>query len=474
MKTNDSPRQLEMNFSGTDGNVFKDRLDHADFSALLEIKVPGSDSDLAAVVSKYAELEQLASSCADFPCGLAFTDDSVEFPSLRMSDFAAALCKSGRDRHLLYLNGRDRTEDDIRYELGLIRNEGFRNIAAVSGMTPASMKSAEDHSWFESVGILRINASLREPLYAGCVANPFKYTKTDSMTQTFKLTKKIREGASFAVVQAGWDMAKLLELRWSMFRRGQNIPLIARILFLSPEKAEDICAGKMQGINLSDDFRQVIRKEMSHSMNQFEAAQLRRFQIHAAGAKFLGYSGIQIAGIDRPETAELLLNRLRDAMQEFPSSDDWRAAYADYYARIDLAPSPCRYYMFENPFAEGVTYENAKLTTEPLPECSFSDRLKYRLARMLLSHAGRMPVSDRLLTKKLLASCRRNCSRCTLSENLFVCPGRCPKFMQNGPCGETDPSGNCPLTGTECIYAEKLRRAVCFNEYAVLEEKVIE
>ena len=474
MKQSDTPRQLEMNFIGTDGNVFKDRLDRADFSVLLEIRVPSADSSLQAVVSKYSELERLASSYEDFPCGLAFIDDHADFPSMNMGEFAAGLCKSGRDRHLLYLNGRDRSEEDIRYELGLFQYEGFTSFAAVSGMTPAALKNTLDHSWLESVRILKINSSLKKPLFAGCVANPFKYTVTDCMMQTFKMTKKIHEGASFAVVQAGWDMVKLLELRWRMFRRGQNIPLIARILFLTPEKAEDICAGKVPGITLSTDLQQAIRKEMAHSMNQFEAAQLRRFQIHAAGAKFLGCSGIQISGIDRTETAELLLNRLRDAMQEFPSFEDWRAAYNDYYSRIDLAPFPWHYYMFENPLAEGVTYENAKLMDDSLPECSFSERMNYRLSSLLLSHAGRMPASDRLFTKKLLVSCKENCSRCTLPENLYVCPGNCPKFMQNGPCGETEPSGNCPNTHTECIHAAKLRRAVTFNEYAALEEKIIE
>jgi len=475
MKKNDQPtRQLEMNFEGPHGNQLKEHLDNADYTVLLEIKVPSRDSKLESVISKYSELENVASSCANVPCGLAFVDDSPEFPSLNMSEFAAALCKTGRDRHLLYLNGRDRTGEDIKYELGLFQFEGFRNIAAVSGMPGLTLEETMRHSWFESVRILKINSGLEKPLFAGCVTNPFKYTKTDCMTQTFKLTKKIGAGASFVTAQAGWDMRKLLEMRWRMFRRGQNIPSIARILFLTPEKAEDICADKCPGLNISEDFKLAIRKEMMHSMAQFEAAQWRRFQIHAAGAKFLGYSGIQIAGIDRPETASRLLTRLQEAMQEFPTGEDWRIAYNDYYSRIEMAPYPYRYYMFESMLGDGVTLENAKLTSEPVPECTPSEKFKFRASKFLLSHSDRMPVNDKHFTKKLLASCRKNCTKCTLPENLYVCPGNCPKFMQNGPCGETEPSGACRLTHSECIHARKLRRAVFSNDYTSLEETVIE
>ena len=89
-------------------------------------------------------------------------------------------------------------------------------------------------------------------------------------------------------------------------------------------------------------------------------------------------------------------------------------------------------------------------------------------------HAGRMPAGDKHLTKRFLASCRRNCDRCHLPESLYVCTGNCPKQMLNGPCGESDPSGLCHFTGRECIFAAVLRRAELDNDYSVLEENFIE
>ena len=115
-------RQLEMNFSGrSKGNLFREHLANAEFSVLLELHIPGRDSKLESVVSKYSELESVAMAPRNFPGGLAFLDDSPDFPSLDPGEFAAALCKTGRDRHLIYLNGRDRSQEDIDYNLGLYR-----------------------------------------------------------------------------------------------------------------------------------------------------------------------------------------------------------------------------------------------------------------------------------------------------------------------------------------------------------------
>lgn len=467
-------RQLEMNFSGrSKGNLFREHLANAEFSVLLELHIPGRDSKLESVVSKYSELESVAMSPRNFPGGLAFLDDSPDFPSLDPGEFAAALCKTGRDRHLIYLNGRDRTQEDIDYNLGIYRFEGFKNIVAVSGAAGSTLEDAVKHRYYDSSNILQRNACSKEPLFAGCVANPFKYTRTDSILQYSKLNKKIAAGAQFVVAQSGWDMRKLLEMRWCMFRRSQNIPTLARILYLSPEKAEDICSGKCPGLWISDDLKRAIRKEMMYSLAQFEAAQWRRLQIHAAGAKFLGYSGIQIAGVDDPETANRIYLRIQEAMSEFSNYDDWRAAHNDYYSKVEMAPYPYRYYLFENMLAEGVTCDTAKVNSEPLPECSFAERFRYRLARFLLPHADRMPAEDKRLTKRLLAACHRNCDSCHLPQTMYVCTGNCPKLLNNGVCGESRPSGDCPYTDTECIFAALLRRAELDNDYSVLDENII-
>ena len=191
-----SSRQLEMNFNGVQhGNAFKEHLDNAEFSVMLELRIPGRDSRLESVVSKYSELESVVSSRKAFPAGLAFLEDSPDFPSLDPGEFAAALCKNGRDRHLIYVNGRNRRPEDIDYNLGIYRFEGFRNIAAVSGIPSSTLEETAKQRYYDSVNILQRNACSKTPLFAGCVANPYKYNRTDSILQYCKLSKKIAAGA---------------------------------------------------------------------------------------------------------------------------------------------------------------------------------------------------------------------------------------------------------------------------------------
>ena len=155
MTRNDSPdfsRQLEMNFAGIrPENAFKEHLDRAEFSVLLELRIPGRDSKLESVVSKYSEFESIVSSRKTFPGGLAFLEDSPDFPSLDPGEFAAALCKNGRDRHLIYVNGRDRRPEDIDYNLGIYRFEGFKNIAAVSGTPSATLERLNRDSGLRAI-----------------------------------------------------------------------------------------------------------------------------------------------------------------------------------------------------------------------------------------------------------------------------------------------------------------------------------
>ena len=54
----------------------------------------------------------------------------------------------------------------------------------------------------------------------------------------------------------------------------------------------------------SSDFRKILDKESQFSSNQFESAQWRRLELQAAGCRLLGYSGVQIMGVDTPANME--------------------------------------------------------------------------------------------------------------------------------------------------------------------------
>ena len=462
--------QLQMNFRGApEENKFRNQLYSADFSILFEIPVPSADSDLESAVARFAPVAEFAASCQEIPCSLAFTDSEPDYRSYPMIEFASALLPEGRGKHVLYLSGRDRDEESVAGFFAQSRMEGFQNIVCVSGLTSRKQKNPRV---YESVKMLQQNLSANEPLFAGAVINPYKYEICASLAQSFKLIKKARAGASFGVVQFGWDAAKLQETSWQMSRNGCSIPLLARLMLLTPQNAVDLCAGKYPGIRISRNFQNALRSEMQHSSAQFLAAQWRRFQLHAAGAKFLGYSGLQIGGITSASSAKTAYQMIRSAFAEFTTCEDWLDAVKDYYSQMDITPYPWRYYIFDNLLRQDMTSESAAVSRKEVPEPSKSEMFRFRLARQLFSRSDLHPASERRLSKKLLVSCK-GCHQCRLPQSQFVCPESCPLGFANGPCGETDVSGKCFLSDSECVHAKRVRLAVAMQDYSFLENNIV-
>lgn len=468
--------QLEMNFDGPQGNRFRDKMNDGIFQVLLEVTPPSEQVPMEDAVARFAEVEYAVSSRTDLPAALAFTDFSGAPDNLLDTvSFASSLCKLDRDKHLLCVSGRSRPLSEVEKLLSHAVTEGFRNVlvlsgASIPGDTP---QEARKRHYTESVHILQsIQEHFGNDLNAGCPFNPFCYVPETSFPQYFKLMKKITAGASFIVTQFGWDMRKLQELRWFLSTRSMPLPSVARLPMLTPDRAESICSGKVPGIHISPDLKAMLRQEMTHSVSQFEAAQWRRLQIHAAGARLLGYSGIQIAGVDRPELVNTLFNRISEALAEFKSFEDWLNAYHDYYDRLELAPYPYRFYQFENLLSSAQPPEQPVRTQSEIAAVSDLELFRYRMASRLLAHADTQPPHEKRLTKKLLVSCR-SCSECRLPQMHFICPETCPKGQSNGPCGSVGVDGQCEFGHQECIHAKRMRLAESLNDYAPLEECII-
>ena len=467
--------QMELNFYGNKRNRFREHLDNGEFQILAEIPVPSSDAKLKDAVARFSDFHYLAESSVSPFASLAFVSPHADADSLDPVLFMSALCEHDPDRHLLYLGGRGRTEESVFEEAMHARSLGIRNFCAVSGNVPPHADPASLFRTFfcESVNMLhRLSGSEDRSLFLGATVNPFKYTPGDSSVQYCKAVRKIHNGASFLVTQYGWDMRKLQEFRWMLWRRNMNIPVLMRMLFLTPDRASDICAGKVPGIRISPDFENLLRREVQYSHAQFEAAQIRRIQIHAAGARLLGFSGIQLAGVDTPELFQSLLQRIGEAFREFDSFEEWKAAFQEYYARMDLAPYPYRFYLFENLFSQAQPPEEFILRSSPMPECSCSERFLFRLSGLLFSHASEVPARERRLSKKLIAGCR-SCGLCRLPQTFYICPELCPKGMANGPCGCSCPDGSCEYTGRECLFIRMLRLSHATRDYGSMEQGCI-
>lgn len=471
--------QLEMNFEGNTENIFHKRFNNGEFQILAEIGLPSANTRVKEEAAKRSDYEMIALG-SKMPAGLAFVD---EYPSAEGTVdpvlFAMEMCHASRDRHLLYVSGRNRSTQ-IQYEIiRVARGEGFKNFCIVSG-SPVAYESAHETAkrhFAESVLLLdRLQKDPIEGVVAGCTVNPYKYTAPDLCMQNFKLMKKINCGAAFTVAQYGWDMLKLQELRWYLTYRAMYIPSIARLLFLTPERAEMICAGRVPGVHISPDFAKLLNIEMQHSRQQFEAAQLRRLEIHAVGARLLGYSGVQIAGIDRPEQFSALLDRINNAFREFPDFGTWRTMYRQYYERLNMAPYPNRFYFFKNLLGEDQPQDEFLINDFMIPECSTSERLRHKIGQIMFAHANELPASERRLTKKILFGCK-SCNRCRLPETFYLCTENCPLKLSNGPCGASNADGSCFFSEEnekrECIYQKQFRIANELRSYSQLEEHIV-
>lgn len=465
--------QLEMNFNGNEGNIFRSRLETGDFQILAEIPLPEGESSSDEINGRYADFEYLVLG-RKTPASLAFTTENLTSTDPVL--FASAICKTDRDRHLIYLSGRDRTKQQIFEMARLATGEGFKNFCCVSGkpLPGEDARKSSERLFTESPCTLEeLRDNFGNSILTGAVVNPYKYTADALCTQFFKLIRKVNAGASFVVTQFGWDILKLQELRWNLFQRSCHIPSIARLLFLSQDKAKELCEGTVPGVQISPDMAYILRRELQYTRPQFEAAQIRQLQLYAAGARLIGYSGIQIAGADSPDKLEMLLDKIDEALLEFKDFNTWCSAYRQYYERLDMAPYPHRFYLFENLLSSALPPEPPPFAAADFTACNGKELFRYRLGKLLCGHATELPASEKRLTKKMLFGCK-SCNRCRLPQTLYICPETCPIHRANGPCGEIRVDGTCPFDHQqECIYMRQLRLVNRLRCYPALEEGVV-
>ena len=466
--------QLEMNFDGTNENRFKQRFDLGEFQLIAELPVPSADTQIADAVRRASDFEYLIHSQEHPKASIAFIDEAPDGHSLDMVQFASELCKYSRDRHVLVLHGRDHTVKDILETLHHAYSEGFKNFCAVTGTAVHGENEAQtrQHVFLESINMTgAIRDAGLSSISVGAAVNPYQYTPESAYAQSFKMFRKLANGADFLVAQYGWDMMKLQELIWNLFRREINIPTVARLMFLTPDNAEQLCAGAYHGVHISPDFEALLKAERDHSFAQFEAAQLRRIQIHAAGARLLGFSAVQIAGVTNVALLETIFQKIREAFREFQTFQEWRTAYMEYYDRLDMAPYPHEFYLFDKLLETDLPAEQLALAPGIRP-LTRSESFRHKLAASLFAHADKLPARERRLTKKLLVSCR-GCNQCRLPLTDYVCPETCPKGLANGSCGCGKADGGCELMDAECVFAKRLRIANSRIDYTSLEEGAV-
>jgi methylenetetrahydrofolate reductase (NADPH) len=466
--------QLEMNFDPT-VNRFHENLDQGNFILLFEQQAPSDTTDPLIAGERLKEFEYAVLGIKGIPAGLAITDRFASPNTLNAPDIAMTLDTDNRDRHLVYLSGRESSLQEAAESANLCIANGFPNVVAVSGSTYQEEVPRENRRRFfsDSVHLLELLKPREEkPFFAGCTVNPFKYTPETAFPQYFKLIKKLNQGANFVVVQVGWDIMKLQELRWYLSYRGCHFPTIARLMLLSPELLEKIQRGSLAGVNFSANFQAILESELKYSHNQFEAAQWRRLELQAAGCLLLGYSGVQLVGMNSPDKVKIAAERIKKALTEFTSFKEWAQEYLEYTAKTEMAPYPYKFYLFENLFSKAHLETAPVMTRVPPVNLANREKILYKLRKFMFPRADKQIPGSHYIAKKLFASCKE-CAQCRLPKTFYICPEICPKGMANGPCGGSSVEGICESSDMQCIYNEIMHLATWCGKVHKLEENLI-
>lgn len=466
----DEAIQLEFNFNENKKNHFQDRLEHGEFQISVELPIPSGDTPLEDAVRKYANFEYFIHEQKEPATQIAFTSDFTMGETLDPAIFSSALCKFSRDGHIIFISGKNRTIEQIENIVNHAKTEGFRNFCAVTGAAELYEKDIQKTRFTDSINIMRaLRSKFNEEIQIGATCNPFQYNIISSYAQSLYIFRKILNGATFITAQMGWDALKLQELVWNLYRRDVNIPLMARIFVLTPTNVNLVCANEIRGVHPSSSFLQMLKEERKLPNLNFMEKELRRIQIHAVGAKLLGYSGIQIAGTTDPALLSLIFKKIRMALREFSSFEDWKDCYWEYYNGMNMAPDGNHFYLFDNLLKEERLQRDPGMPTGNLPPLELKEKLRYKIAKILLKNSHLAAANERMLTKKILCDCQ-GCEKCSLSQTNFICRYECPKGLTNGHCGDNHANGKCYMTGDECFFAKRIRFASYDNNLGSLGE----
>ena len=464
--------QFEINFAPQEGNRFRETLDRGGFVFLVEHNSAGRDNDLEAAKDRLRRLEAAVLDIKSLDFALAITDGYSKQDAYRSLDYAMGLDMATRDRHVIYISGRNTTIESGKELIAFAKAGNFRNLVAVTGdaVTGEGVRDTRKRSFLESVHTLHMMND--KDFFQGCVMNPFQYTPYTLYPQYSKLVKKLNSGAKFIVTQAGYDMLKLQALRWYLGERGLYFPTIARLLLLTQEKVESIIDRQYPGIKISSDFRKILDKESQFSSNQFESAQWRRLELQAAGCRLLGYSGIQVMGVDSPAKARTAAERIAGALREFTTFEQWLEEYNAYLARAEMAPSGSSFYMYDRILRRPYPETPPRMTEIGELKINRKEKFLYNLRKFFFTHADTQNARNRRFWKVLLAGCR-TCNQCRLPSTFYVCPEHCPKKVSNGPCGGVKSNGDCEIGNFECIHSYKMRLALWQKKMFRLEDEYI-
>lgn len=448
--------QLDMTLEQS-GNPLKHALDSGKFIFLAECSPPDNERHRQQAAERMIPLAETMIKQQDLCGGLTVTDRyGSPWSAL---EIAGILPENIRNHNLYTLSGNSRDPEQIQQQLNIAANAGVANILSVSGFPEeCSLRECRAKKFTGSTEQLELIAQQEQNFFTGVQFNPFHYEKNTVLASYNSLIGKINAGAQFIVSQSGWDMLQNQTLAWFLLNRKCYLPLIAHLTLLTPDKAEKIVAGKIPGVRMTAGFRKLLERELSGSKAQFEAAQYRRIELQCAGCRLMGYSGVQISGVDYPGRAQIIAARIRSALQEFRTFDHWLDEYNSHQAGAEMGSGTDRFHLFDRVLRRGYPFDDEppQFSDPGEIEYSFKEKFNYHAKRFFFAKADQQRPGRDYLLKKLLANCQ-GCDSCSLPQNHYICIKNCPMQLKNGPCGAVNEDGKCNISGAECVFVKKVR-----------------
>jgi methylenetetrahydrofolate reductase (NADPH) len=286
----------------------------------------------------------------------------------------------------------------------------------------------------------------------GAAVSCFKYAESEVINQYYKLLKKVRNGASFAITQLCYDARKFDELLRFMRGIDCNIPVMGSVCILSERSTRAMNCGAVPGAFVTDDLLRQIELESDFDDKGKEASLMRSAKLMAI-LKGLGYRGAHIIGTPNYDDVRMLIDNFRQMQGQ------WQ----DFLVEFDY-PYAGGFYLYERDQETGL---NTPEFSQKSRRSAFSwtQQAFMRTVHALLfdKDARHYPVLKRLaksadtrslpkagvilienMIKSVMFGCRK-CGDCALAEMAYLCPeSQCPKFLRNGACGGSD-KGRCEV-----------------------------
>ncbi|MBQ9068599.1 MAG: methylenetetrahydrofolate reductase C-terminal domain-containing protein, partial [Eggerthellaceae bacterium] len=322
--------------------------------------------------------------------------------------------------------------------------------------------------------------------FPGCVVSPFKWTEGETMTQLFKLKKKVAAGAQFCISQVGFSARKLQEMLWLMEDNGIDVPLIANIYVINAGHGGAMNRGGIPGCDVTDEFLQILKDERDNSEDKGLEARLQRAAKMIAISKGLGCRGVHIGGVGcSPENVSRILDL----------ADQYESNWQEHLEYFEYPQDNCFYYYKKDP-ETGLNLREPN----PLTESYANDRKvqgNYGLSRFahhfvfmpkkgvngiftsrersLEAKKGRNRAQGiEHLGKVFMYACM-DCGDCGLYATAYSCPMvKCPKCQRNGPCGGSK-DGWCEVYPGEkyCVWFKAYHRLKPHGETDTLQSYIV-